>query len=233
MSTSNDIPKRNYYDSWHEMRDALLRAAEPEVVWRGVSDSNWCMTSSVDRFALQNAIADRTALEAKLLSLYDARSAELGLIGDELTDEQRWALGQHWGLPTPFLDWSKSPMVAAFFAGSPSNSGPEPDRTLAVYSLHMEAFAGPGDTSIVIPPAGPWNARMRAQKGVFTHLRVGGCMIDTLRDRGQLSSLAVYMCPAAISSQILVDLEAMTVDALTMFPDMEGVVRHVRTLAAR
>jgi hypothetical protein len=233
LSTSSDVPKRHYYDTWPEMRDGLLAAAQPNLIWRGVSDATWCILTSLDRFATQHAIPDRTALEAKLLSLYALRSAELGLEGDHLSDQQRWALGQHWGLPTPLLDWSRSPMVAAFFAASSTNSVPEPDRTLALYSLQTDDFMGPGDASIVFPPAGPWNARLKAQQGLFTDLRVGGCLIDTLQVRGKLPKLTVYMCPGVLSSRILVELESMTVDSLTMFPDMDGVVRHVRTLAAR
>ena len=233
MSSSDELTRRRYFEDWSEMRDQLLADAGTAQVWRGVSNASWCILASLDRFATEHGLLDRAQLQHKLLDLYASRSAELGLDAEVLSDTQKWALGQHWGLPTPYLDWSSSPMVGAYFAASSADSLPDAERTLAIYSLDVVEFEKPGDTQVIAPPQGPWNSRMRAQQGLFTELSVGGCLIDTLRSRDQLGSLAVYMCPARARNEILLDLEKMTVDALTMFPDREGVIRHVRTLASR
>jgi hypothetical protein len=51
--------------------------------------------------------------------LWAFKRAASGLRGPNpahLEPDQWWALGRHFGLITPLLDWSDSPYIAAFFA---------------------------------------------------------------------------------------------------------------------
>lgn len=105
-----------------------------DYVWRGHRRQDWKLLSSFDReFKTKSGdfvyVPDReTILKRHLNSfVYAIRSRlkEFGLNVREIkaaiknnlfSTNHIWALGQHYGLKTPLLDWCYSPYVAAYFA---------------------------------------------------------------------------------------------------------------------
>lgn len=222
-----------HFDTWDALRETLLRDAGPDFAWRGMPNAQWCLETTLDRFAKQIGKTDRSLITKQLAELYQTYLVEVGLGGAESL-ERLWALGQHYGLPTPFLDWSRSPMAATYFALRGEDPNTERKlRDACIFRLRVtDTFLRGGDVTLVEVGSGPWNVRLRAQQGIFTELKRGECLIDILkRNNGYLDSLVAYTFPAALLADAASDLTAMMIDDLHMFPDHEGVVRHVRTLA--
>ncbi len=100
--------------------------------FRGLPDSSWALEPKVHRFARLLEKVDHE-YETNLAHRFSNRA---GLFGPGLKQPERggWLqVMQHHGLPTRLLDWSRSPLVAAYFAVEPAiKAWPASPVTLAV-----------------------------------------------------------------------------------------------------
>jgi hypothetical protein len=117
-------------DLSHEVK--ILHEMNVRWLFRGQADSSWDLKPSVYRdYSPQQERYFTNEFRVRARSRYNACPAN--------NDYSGWlALMQHYGLPTRLLDWTYSPLVAAFFAVHPdytptgSQAG---DRDVCIWAL--------------------------------------------------------------------------------------------------
>ena len=155
---------------------------------------------------------------------------------------QRIALGQHHGIPTPFLDWTESPYVAAFFALS-ERCGQPSDGPFTVWALRYEGPVSDGadltrhdllevaEPFRLLRPKVYQSRRLSRQFGYFTFFGRGESMDEHLHDAKVV--VKRYDVAGTRSARMLSQLHLMGISATNLFDDLGGValdalIRHDR-----
>ncbi|MBS0343290.1 MAG: FRG domain-containing protein [Proteobacteria bacterium] len=242
------VSERNQYNThlvWRGQRDPAwqLRPTLDRLLWkreipggRNVTNPIMRMAQAMRRQPLQ--LQYRAHLEAFRLATRGRRGAHPD---NNISENEWWALGQHFGLATPLLDWTTSPFVAAFFAfaddASPapthrciwalSTIGPT-EQSRRIAAVH----AGPERPPIVefVRPMSDENPRLVNQGGLFTRGPDGVSIDDWVRHefKGdiQRTVLTRFSISSATRQDCLRVLNRMNINHLSLFPDLTGASRY-------
>lgn len=197
-------------ESWEKfleaMRDPQHNRASSEWVYRGQRGGNWPLASTLGRKFDGGSIPDDK--RQQLLSQFElsmrGRGYDLSAFNGEDAEIEKWAIGQHNGLLTPLLDWTRSPFIALFFAFNTADDA-EKNPSRAVYCVNMSALRNAlGDQTLFRDPMGHNNSRLVNQAGLFTMVpddddNFASYVINTLQEEGVVSAEPVTQTAAVDS----------------------------------
>lgn len=231
---------------------------DSQVVYRGMKSSSWSLSTTYLRFLEQHRSDLFKGSHRRVQNPPEQRLLKAFIdnitINDDFPDltfdidsenTELWELGQHFGLPSPLLDWTRSPYIALFFAlheKLESQSSPAIwilDKSLL--EITKDNFIDAKNKSLrniqIVEPSYTKNKRVAYQQGLFTRGR-NYEPLDTIEDRWREKAIQrprsyifqklVFDCSEDDRLTALLKLDKMNINYRTLFPDIEGSVKYAK-----
>jgi FRG domain len=231
-----DWPLLSKFDRELLQSRKILEQADP---YAGLDVADRALVEQAIEGKSGRTLPERHVLLQEHLSAF--KMAALGRRGaapKSLSDDEWWALGQHFGMATPLLDWTRSAYVACFFAFEDPRPAASGFRAVWAFShfAHLEVLINQPENSekrsedvrtieLIEMPIDE-NGRMINQSGLFTRTPDGvdiASFIDEHVDlRGMSPVLNRIEVPDSQRDLFLRHLELMNIHAGTLFPDLSG-----------
>jgi len=206
-------------------------------IYRGHSDVTWTLTSSFSRFCQKNEIQFSLSTFFKLLHSFIDQASDYqakDLRGIHIYE--KIAFAQHHGVPTPFIDWTESPYIAAFFAVLERLMSPT-DSPFRVWALQVNesdyADASFSEEDLLVRPFHVvrtklfQSKRLSRQLGCFTYLGLDKDLEYYYKNENKGARVKFYDVSGENWLWLLRELHLMGISSGTLFDSLDGLARDI------
>lgn len=235
-------------DTFNKFHNAIQRY-DSDVIYRGVSKTSHKLLPKVGRDKVVSNYNRRgkfrTLDEYEQSIMREFQKHAIPYINSTPQSLwEWWAIAQHYGLPTRFLDWTKNPLVAAYFAVEDCSLA-EDSMVYAVNSNQFNSYIDLSDTPdpigideifLYYPPH--INQRIIVQSGIFTvhnqptlPLEETAKPSDRIRKkRGEKYSVDSIVIKTHAKQQFRKVLNLYGINEATIYPSLDGISGHLEWL---
>lgn len=233
-----------YIVSWDDFKNKISNHIKSNLgprMCRGQSNSNWSLVTSFHRdsagldfssyFEVVKHLSDVIGtLENRII---DTRDAEVN--GSFL------AFLQHHGFPTPLLDWSLSPYIAAYFAFSDANENSLDNEYVSIFVFDFMRWSQDwkpiydytvNDPHVsLLKPKSLGNRRQINQQGfIYTWTNVPDIKEHILLHEQHKSKtyLEIYKIPVKEKFHVMTELEVMGITAFSLFGSIDSLCKYYK-----
>ena len=199
-----------------------------DVLFRGQSNCTWQLLPMLARLQIDSP----ETTEQEMIGEFERSFLPLSTIQPQ-TSWEVLALAQHHGLPTRLLDWTSNALVGLWFAVKDDS-----DTDAIVWMLipdtddyRLREDSDPYDnkrTRIFFPKI--VSTRISAQAGAFTVHQIidGNKWVALDKNKKYVGNLIKLIIDKESFSTIRSDLNRLGINHASMFPDLDGLCKHLQ-----
>ena len=219
----------------------IMRINPDNFVFRGQANVRWPLITSYTRFfnKTQKGKQFSLSLFETMLSQFIKQISEFQNKDYRLLPEyQQIATAQHYGIPTPFLDWSKSPFIAAYFAAFDNICNDYNNNEVVVYALNIQKIEEKGynydpneRVSLLndnvdirfINTCNFYSKRITSQQGCFTFHRTQEDLMDLTENVPDF--VIRYVIEDTV--EIIKNLKLIGINSCNLYQDIDYISKDV------
>jgi len=232
----------NSWSSYKNWIESTIKGGA-QYYYRGQRQTSWKLQTSFHRYSEKTGISMLDYLDRIIpeVNYYVGATENKPIdISNKIEFGSLLARLQHHGFPTPLLDWTFSPYIAAYFAFKDIDPHKPDARSITIhmfdFNLWAKSFQQPlnlrDSVSFVsaFRPHAKNNPRMIQQMAVTTATNIsdmGQYLISRGNDSGNTFLYSATL-PTSERKLVMNELNLMGINSMTMFPDFDGICASMK-----